>query len=621
MERGDSRHIIIRAELLPYFRTWHASIVEFGAEVEVFHGVYRIPEEPRFHLPAKSWHWILLVYDAHSFHCAVKGVDPLTTAIQNSVGVIDDVFSLKECYAMIYVLHFYDSPLMLRALMSAVVVRLQDFSFGELKSEHTDVPFDATYCPATYTEQIGREYAEWYNAVQQILGHYLNNIQELCSEMLRFLPSPTTNRSLIAMSDNHTLMINKKGLYGSGSNEFGQLGIPLFKSEYGRRHNDNVYYSEKKIDDVDTVCSVAAGTNHSIVLARDGVYATGFNEHGQLGLGNTRDRSSFEKIALRHVISVACGHEFTMMITVDNILFGCGDNEAGQLGIPRSTWGPLAHSTPHKVNVPHPVVAVACGLHHAMAITTNGLYGWGYTRALGLGTNDTHVPITHIPLAENITAVACNQYYSMLLDGDGSVFMCGLMPHNDLIYGVPHKVKNQPAVHRISCCRDFAMMVTHDERLFMIGGNSYVGGLNRHDQIAYDTELENIYAVDGSTAVKVLEAHCGGGNALIIVRDGIMAWGDNSSGTLMQGSTGYLEEPEKLGHLVMGHEKYALSSSCTSKNKRKVTDEEDAVEKRPRFARCALCTNDAIYKHPRYAKILFCGQSCYERYSNFAMYK
>lgn len=93
------------------------------------------------------------------------------------------------------------------------------------------------------------------------------------------------------------------------------------------------------------IISVSAGTAHSLALTKDGdVYAWGFNNYGQLGLGfsgedfepgtgnagsivyTPRKIEALEGLGVREII---CGSTFSMFISNTHELFACGINDLG----------------------------------------------------------------------------------------------------------------------------------------------------------------------------------------------------------------------------------------------------------------------------------------------------
>lgn len=85
------------------------------------------------------------------------------------------------------------------------------------------------------------------------------------------------------------------------------------------------------------VIQAACGLHHSIFLTADGMlYACGNNENGQLGLKDTKSRyvpAFLEECKGRVFTDVACGYYHTLALTDKGEIFSFGRNDKGQLGI------------------------------------------------------------------------------------------------------------------------------------------------------------------------------------------------------------------------------------------------------------------------------------------------
>ncbi|XP_037076922.1 uncharacterized protein LOC119098099, partial [Pollicipes pollicipes] len=94
--------------------------------------------------------------------------------------------------------------------------------------------------------------------------------------------------------------------------------------------------------DVDTsdvegrVVSAAGGAQHTIYLTADGrLYAQGRNLDGQLGVGGRQEAARLSEVSVpggRAAVAVACGADFSLVLTEDGVVLGCGSNSYGQLG-------------------------------------------------------------------------------------------------------------------------------------------------------------------------------------------------------------------------------------------------------------------------------------------------
>ncbi|XP_034936896.1 protein RCC2 homolog isoform X2 [Chelonus insularis] len=139
----------------------------------------------------------------------------------------------------------------------------------------------------------------------------------------------------IACGFEHTILLADNGtLYSMGSGR-GQLG-----------HGDLEDCDEPRLIEALAglnIMKVSAGGWHSGVITSEGdVYTWGWNTNGELGI-----ISEGKIIAIPTVVdftdkkgkpldikmeSIQCGNAFTMCLSENGILFGCGSNKYGQLG-------------------------------------------------------------------------------------------------------------------------------------------------------------------------------------------------------------------------------------------------------------------------------------------------
>ncbi|MGH0129750.1 UNVERIFIED_CONTAM: hypothetical protein FKN15_039468 [Acipenser sinensis] len=94
----------------------------------------------------------------------------------------------------------------------------------------------------------------------------------------------------ISCGDEHTALVTDNGkLYMFGSNNWGQLCLGT-KNTVNKPTCVKALKSEK-------VKLTACGRNHTIVYtAKGNVYTAGGNNEGQLGLGDTEERTSFHQV-------------------------------------------------------------------------------------------------------------------------------------------------------------------------------------------------------------------------------------------------------------------------------------------------------------------------------------
>ncbi|KAL0487263.1 alpha-tubulin suppressor ATS1 and related RCC1 domain-containing protein [Acrasis kona] len=161
-----------------------------------------------------------------------------------------------------------------------------------------------------------------------------------------------------------------------GNNHFDQLGLDGFYSSIDEA--DCFELKELELLRNEKVVDVITRGLFTMFLTSDGnVWGCGHNEVFQLGLGHTQKVQHPINISLenadglgsKQVKQVECGYEHTFFLTTDNEVWVCGANECGQLGLPKSVSE--AH-TPVKIDFFSEnnlvVKEIACGGHHSVFI-------------------------------------------------------------------------------------------------------------------------------------------------------------------------------------------------------------------------------------------------------------
>jgi alpha-tubulin suppressor-like RCC1 family protein len=197
----------------------------------------------------------------------------------------------------------------------------------------------------------------------------------------------------LAAGGAHTLAVTSSGqLYSFGLNDFGQLGV-MADSE---THNPNPSPQLVGLPGSSgSVVQVAAGANHSLVVTSAGqLYAFGDNEFGQLGTSTEHLANPTPVLvslpgASGPVVQVAAGENHSLAVTSTGQLYSFGLNQSGQLGRVTNNGGGAANPTPELVSLPGatgPVTQVAAGERHSLALTSTGqLYSFGDNKYGQLG--------------------------------------------------------------------------------------------------------------------------------------------------------------------------------------------------------------------------------------------
>lgn len=126
-------------------------------------------------------------------------------------------------------------------------------------------------------------------------------------------------------------------------------------------------------------------------MGNDGnLYAWLYNAKGQLGLGNTIDQSTPQKVTFPLGIKpkfISLGYIHSGVIDENGDIYIWGHNRFGQIG----NGNTIDQLTPIKISLPNGVKTktLSLGGFHSMAIGEDGkLYSWGYNGygQLGVGT-------------------------------------------------------------------------------------------------------------------------------------------------------------------------------------------------------------------------------------------
>ncbi|NXW72809.1 RPGR regulator, partial [Hirundo rustica] len=294
---------------------------------------------------------------------------------------------------------------------------------------------------------------------------------------------------LISCGDEHTAIITGKGkLYMFGSNDWGQLGL-------GSKNTVSKPTCVKALKPEKPKLAVC-GRNHTLVYTEKGnVYAAGGNSEGQLGLGDTEERTTFHLVGFftnQHKIKqLSAGSYTSAAVTEDGQLFVWGDNSEGQIGLASEA----SVSVPCKVDIGKPVSFVSCGYYHSALITGDGeLYTFGepVNGKLGLfpeQLKNNRVPQPVLGIMEKVNKVACGGEHTVVLT-ETDVYTFGLGQYGQLGHGtfvfessVPKPVKRlkRHKIRNIACGENHTAVIAENGLMFTFGDG-------RHGKLGFGEE-------------------------------------------------------------------------------------------------------------------------------------
>jgi alpha-tubulin suppressor-like RCC1 family protein len=319
----------------------------------------------------------------------------------------------------------------------------------------------------------------------------------------------------------HTAMMVDGELYVCGFNDFGQLGT----GDEDQRNEPTRVQIPGAISIVKAVC----GGNHTVVIYKKSdnknyAVSMGNNLRGQLGQNNILNNHITQptpvvdgsNVELSDIRDVVCGESFTLFV-VDNssgsggdILYGCGDNQKGQLGMGLNTSG---NRIVDEYEYAYPIRTYANGITNIQAganftylLESNNLYSVGDNAsgqlARTLGGTDTFSSEFDLTTVINPT---------------------------DFIY--------------FSCGRDHIAAFKND-KVILVGSN-LDGRIGVDNTTSTDTTniLELDFVSPIATAFNLVS--CGGQHTMIVFDSLVLCgFGENTSGQLGNGSNTSTYQPQ-----------------------------------------------------------------------------
>jgi alpha-tubulin suppressor-like RCC1 family protein len=256
-------------------------------------------------------------------------------------------------------------------------------------------------------------------------------------------PIDTTNLAgktitQVAAGGGHSLLLADDGtVFSFGSNWFGRTG-------QGTTTGNTLVATP--IDTTNlagrTITQIAAGGYHCLLLADDGtVFSFGQNDLGQTGLGiddwsSTTVATPIDttNLAGKTISQVAAGWDHSLLLADDGTVFSFGDNWGGATGLGADTDDTLIATPIDATNLGGKTITqVAAGAGQSLLLADDGTvfsFGWNGYGETGLGTSDgstliaTPIDTTNLG-GETITQVAAGASHSLLLADDGTVFSFG----------------------------------------------------------------------------------------------------------------------------------------------------------------------------------------------------
>lgn len=220
------------------------------------------------------------------------------------------------------------------------------------------------------------------------------------------LPSGKTAKAISCGSYSTTILMTDGTVYSTGNNNEGQFG----NGSSGANQSYNTLNLMTSLPSGKLAAQIACGEIHTIVLMNDGtVWGTGYNSHGDLGIGNTvSPKTTLTQMTSfpvgKTVKSIACGTFHTTLLMTDGTVYGTGWNGDGEFGNGNTTN--LSTLQAMTMVSGKTATAMASGNSHVIVFMTDGtIYSTGDNSVgqLGTGNNTRATTLTQMTIGNGST--------------------------------------------------------------------------------------------------------------------------------------------------------------------------------------------------------------------------
>jgi alpha-tubulin suppressor-like RCC1 family protein len=299
---------------------------------------------------------------------------------------------------------------------------------------------------------------------------------------------------------------------------------------------------------------IVCGSSHNIILTENNeLYVCGNNEYGQLGLGDNNNRNTYTNLEhnFGKIKNIFCCNNKNIILNENDELYVCGENHSGQLGFGdfehRNVYTKLEHNFGKIKNID-------LGSDNNIILNENNeLYVCGQNHSGQLGFGDFEHRNVYTKLEHNfgkIQNIYCGYSHNIILNDNNEVFVCGNNSVGQLGLGdynrrnIYTKLEhNFGKIKNIFCCGFHNIILNENNELYVCGfnGNGQLGLDDYNDRSIYT----NFYHNFG----KIKDIYCGA-NHNIILNDNneLFVCGDNYSGQLGLGDYNHRNVYKKLEH-------------------------------------------------------------------------
>jgi len=165
------------------------------------------------------------------------------------------------------------------------------------------------------------------------------------------------------------------------------------------------------------IVAIAGGDSYSLALKNDGtVWACGSNMYGQLGNGTTGGNitTAFQVPGLSGITTIACGSLSSYALKSDGTMWSWGYNDYGELGLGDT----LMRTSPTQITGLTGITSIEAGMQHCLVLKNDGtVRAWGYNTSGQVG-DGTLINRTSPVLVNSLCPVSqgCSANFSLYPD-------------------------------------------------------------------------------------------------------------------------------------------------------------------------------------------------------------
>lgn len=252
----------------------------------------------------------------------------------------------------------------------------------------------------------------------------------------------------VAAGNGFSMALMQDGtVYTWGTNANGELGVSASEVASFRTsptvlggNMENLYFIK-----------ISAGPSSAAAVTASGtVYLWGRNASGQLGTSSVAKLLPFSPTSLTSCAEIALGESHSVALLSDGSIKNAGLNDKGQFGVGTTYDALCEFFRAANLTSPKPIVDVAAGTQHTVALSANGtVYTWGYNNQgqLGYSGSTTQTSPKAVTLGDGIVAssVAAAYNNSAIVTAEGRVYAFGANGSGQLGNGLVSDNVTSPA--------------------------------------------------------------------------------------------------------------------------------------------------------------------------------